>query len=354
MSSSENRSSGMPLVSVLIVNYNYARFLGEAVESVFSQTYRNFEIVICDDGSTDRSPEVISGYATDHPTVIRPVLKSNGGVASALNAAFAVASGEVIAILDADDRFFPVKLERVVGELRAAPNAGLVVNRMVKFGDDGEMTGLIPQVGGLDSGHIRDDLLAAGGHWSFSPASGISLRRDCADKVFPIPEQEFRTEADAYIFTQAPMFFDVRALSEPLSYYRLHSSNVTASEHIDPAYARRIIAGIEKMCGALADTARALGLRDPRLEDNPTYTEMVLVRDYLENRGRIVVLKDLKRFWRAAYRCKSADRLRWRLKPLIMTTLLAMPRSLGAKVLESMYLPTGLRASIARRLVKSR
>lgn len=102
-----------PLVSVMIVNYNYERYLPEAIESVLSQTYRNFEVVICDDGSKDNSRGVIEAYAA-RDSRIKPVFQENGGVGSALNSAYAATSGPIISMLDADDLFAPEKLARVV------------------------------------------------------------------------------------------------------------------------------------------------------------------------------------------------------------------------------------------------
>ena len=69
-----------PLVSVLVANYNYGQYVGEAIESVFQQTYPHFEIIVCDDGSTDDSRDVISRYQEKDPRV-RLLAKANGGVA---------------------------------------------------------------------------------------------------------------------------------------------------------------------------------------------------------------------------------------------------------------------------------
>ena len=95
-----------PLVSVLMGNYNYGRYIGEALDSVLRQTYSNFEVIVCDDGSTDDSREVVARYC-DRDTRIRMVVKENGGLASALNAAYAASRGEIICLLDADDVFLP-------------------------------------------------------------------------------------------------------------------------------------------------------------------------------------------------------------------------------------------------------
>lgn len=343
------READEPLVSVLIVNYNYETFLATAIESVLSQTYDRFEIVVCDDGSTDGSVPLIRSYMKEHTDVVRGVFKENGGVASALNAAFQAAEGDIICFLDADDFFARNKLERVVRTFLEDPSVGLVVNRLIKFSAEEETTGLIPQFGRLDRGWIRDQLLHSGGHWSFAPTSGISLRRDCAVQVFPIPEDQFRSEADSYIFTQAPMGWKVAALDEPLSHYRLHSSNLTSSEHITPAYATRVLAGIERMCTALAATAEQRGLPKPHLRDNPVYGEMRLVKDYLEGARKSVLAGDLAKFWRSAFRYQGGDRWKYRAKPAILTVISLLPAGAGVRLLEAMYLPTRGRKAIATR-----
>ena len=71
-----------PLVSVIVDNYNYERFLSQAIESVLNQTYQNFEIIVVDDGSTDNSVQIIDSYEKKDSR-IRPVLKQNGGQMSA-------------------------------------------------------------------------------------------------------------------------------------------------------------------------------------------------------------------------------------------------------------------------------
>src|SRR6516165_1862808 len=91
--------------TIIINNYNYGRFLAAAIESALNQTYVNTEIVVVDDGSTDDSRQVIVGYGDR----VRPVLKANGGQASAFNAGFAASTGDVICMLDADDLFYPNK-----------------------------------------------------------------------------------------------------------------------------------------------------------------------------------------------------------------------------------------------------
>src|ERR1700688_3577180 len=98
-----------PKVSVLVSNYNYAEYIAQAIDSVLEQTYQNFELIICDDGSTDNSRTVISGYCLRDPR-ISLITKENGGQASGFNAAFASSTGELMCFLDSDDIFRPAKL----------------------------------------------------------------------------------------------------------------------------------------------------------------------------------------------------------------------------------------------------
>jgi glycosyltransferase involved in cell wall biosynthesis len=102
-----------PLVSVIIPNYNYAEFVGEAIESVLSQTYKNIEIIIVDDGSTDNSIDILSSYLSE----ITLVSQSNSGVSSARNAGLVKASGEYVCFLDSDDVWFSNKIEIQISHL---------------------------------------------------------------------------------------------------------------------------------------------------------------------------------------------------------------------------------------------
>src|ERR1700693_1450726 len=99
-----------PLVSIVIVNYNYANFLPAAIDSAIHQTYSPIEILVVDDGSTDESREIISRYQSS----IVPILKRNGGNNSAINAGVKHSHGKIICFLDADDFYYPDKVTRIV------------------------------------------------------------------------------------------------------------------------------------------------------------------------------------------------------------------------------------------------
>jgi glycosyltransferase involved in cell wall biosynthesis len=112
----------MPRVSVIIPTFNCAQFLGRAIDSAMSQTYTDFEIIVADDGSTDETRSIVDQYGQK----VLYAYQLNRGVSSARNLALAKATGEFIAYLDADDMWYPEKLERQVAFLDAHQECGMV------------------------------------------------------------------------------------------------------------------------------------------------------------------------------------------------------------------------------------
>jgi glycosyltransferase involved in cell wall biosynthesis len=104
----------LPLVSILINNYNYERFISQAIDSELEQTYHDIQAVV-DEGSTDYSRQVIDSYGNQ----IIKIFKENGRPASALNAGFAVSKGGITCLLDADDIFLPTKISENEIRLKA-------------------------------------------------------------------------------------------------------------------------------------------------------------------------------------------------------------------------------------------
>src|SRR5580692_197518 len=108
-----------PLITVLIDTYNYGRFIEEAINSVFSQDFsmERVQVLVVDDGSTDDTAERVKKYGSR----IEYFYKPNGGQGTALNEGFALARGEIVVLLDADDYFLPGKLRRVAEEFQNYP-----------------------------------------------------------------------------------------------------------------------------------------------------------------------------------------------------------------------------------------
>ncbi len=125
-------------MSVVIPCYNQAHFLGEAIQSVLSGTYTDFEVVVVDDGSEDHTAEVASEYAVEDSRV-RLVRQENRGLAGARNRGLAESSGEYVVFLDSDDRLVGEALEVGVKELTAHPGCAFVSGQYVAIATDGSL-----------------------------------------------------------------------------------------------------------------------------------------------------------------------------------------------------------------------
>ncbi len=115
-----------PLVSVIMPAYNAEQYIGEAIESILHQTFRDFELIIIDDGSNDGTLHVIQSYAQRDKRIVVVSSEQNGGVGHARNLGLARARGELIALMDADDISLSHRLDAQVRFLRAHPKVGLV------------------------------------------------------------------------------------------------------------------------------------------------------------------------------------------------------------------------------------
>ncbi|MCY7385968.1 MAG: glycosyltransferase [Microcoleus sp. CAN_BIN18] len=127
-------TSKTPRVSVIIPAYNSDSYISRAVESVFEQTYKNWEIIVIDDGSTDNTRQVLEPYGD----VIQYVYQENQGAAMARNRACELAKGEFLAFLDADDFFLPEKLAKQIACFEADPSLGMVQNGWLMVDETGK------------------------------------------------------------------------------------------------------------------------------------------------------------------------------------------------------------------------
>ena len=209
-----------PLVSILINNYNYGRFVSEAIESALAQTYEHTEIVLVDDGSTDNSLEVAAGYGHR----VRLVAKENGGQASAFNAGFAASKGEIICFLDSDDLFIPRKVDRVVEIFGRYPQAGWCFHRLHMFGEETGNRASIPVRSRF--GELDGRKATAAGKPPFLPTatSGLSFRRDTLARILPMSEL-IRITSDNYIKFVALSLAKGWMDSQELSLQRIHGDN---------------------------------------------------------------------------------------------------------------------------------
>jgi glycosyltransferase involved in cell wall biosynthesis len=228
--------ASLPLVSILINNYNYGRFLRDAIDSALNQTYLNTEVIVVDDGSTDCSREIIATYGDR----IIPILKENGGQASAFNAGFAASKGDWIHLLDSDDLFHTNKVERVSEIAAECPLVGLIAHNLDYCAADGAPLDFASPV-------IRERRLVDGPQGvrrgklnaALPATSGLCIRRDILAGVLPMPE-EIRVTADNYLKLVVMSLVPALLLPETLAKQRIHGRNLYTLDTEDAGEPARI------------------------------------------------------------------------------------------------------------------
>lgn len=242
-----------PLVSILIANFNYEAYVEEAVETALRQTYDKIEIIVCDDGSTDNSPAILDRLEAFHPSV-EVIHKTNGGMASAFNAAFRASRGHVVCFLDADDLFTRSKVERVVSLLQEEPTLGYVHHPILLVDQHREVIQRVPFGISLDGGDMSRRIRDRGGRWMWSPTSAISLHRDLAEYVFPIPEPDLTWCADGYASILSASISRIGVIDEALSLYRVHGRNAVVQKKRTVQHAQSLIDAIHLQINAVNET----------------------------------------------------------------------------------------------------
>src|ERR1700722_16881472 len=209
-----------PLVSVIIDNFNYARFLRTAIDSALAQTYAPIEVIVVDDGSTDNSRDVISSYGNRVSAVFKP----NGGHASAFNAGLRASRGSIVIFLDADDALLPTAIEEVVRAWH--PGTAKVQFVLAHIDADGHALGAIVPYSPAQmlDGDIRASILEAGGYVGV-PTSGTAFAQTGPDRILPVSESQWRQAADTSPEIIAPFLGDVVSIRKTLGCYRIHESN---------------------------------------------------------------------------------------------------------------------------------
>lgn len=184
-----SRKSPKPLVSVIIPAYNCAPFIDATLESVYSQTYRNWEIILVDDGSTDHTRDALA----PHMERIRYYFQENRGTAAARNAGVRRARGAFIAFLDNDDVWLPEKLDVQVRALQSWPDCSLVFTDGKIFTESGIFRDSVISshvAAWINQDGISDPMVVKG--WfarelffgnAIASASSVMVRKDCLESV---------------------------------------------------------------------------------------------------------------------------------------------------------------------------
>jgi hypothetical protein len=338
-----------PLVSIIINNFNYARYLPQCIDSALSQTHPGTEVVVVDDASTDGSRAVIARYGER----IIPVLpERNGGQAAAMNAGFLKSRGKIVLFLDSDDYLYPRAVEQVVSTW--TPGISKLHYRLDLVDRDGQRVDLFPAPEvRFDNGDVVPLLLSTG-RYETTVTSGNAFSRAALERILPIPEGDFRISADGYLVTVVPLFGPVASIEEPLGAYRLHGEN---------AWALRSTAIGERMRKALLhDAHRYQALSRKAHELGLEMAPLPGLRDHNHLATRISSLcMDPERHpypsdtrlglgLRGALQSRTA-RLPWARRVILATWFLAvaiLPRTTAAKVAAWRVTPSARPPSVVR------
>lgn len=253
------------LVSVVILNYNYGRYLKQCIDSALAQDYERKEVIVVDDGSTDESRAAIESYAGRVIASFKP----NGGVVTAMNHGFALSHGSIVIFLDADDFLLPgavadhARAHREPGVVRSETYLTVLTEKEAQWPDS-----RIPGTPAAE-GDLRDLVLERGpGAYVSAPQSGNAYARRFLQQVLPLPETLKGIGADALLMDPAPLFGKIVVLkSEPRAVYRVHNAGMNAAKAgMTPENIRKAIVRQEARAALLEKTARSLGHTASRSE----------------------------------------------------------------------------------------
>jgi glycosyltransferase involved in cell wall biosynthesis len=242
--------------SIVINNYNYGRYLADAIESALAQSHEDTEVIVVDDGSTDDSRQAMNRYADR----ITAVCKTNGGQASAFNTGFAASRGDIVCFLDADDTLY----ENAIAQAAAAfqdPRLVKVEWQLQIVDGHREAAGKFVPEKRLPDGNLRELSILNGplyDWWFTPPSSGNCYSRRFLQQAMPVPEPPFRHGADVYLTILAPIYGEVHRLSDPQGTYRIHEKNNYFGRVLDSNRLRDYIERFENCCEQLQQHLAAM------------------------------------------------------------------------------------------------
>jgi glycosyltransferase involved in cell wall biosynthesis len=230
------------LVSILINNYNNAPYLDFCIQSAINQSYKNIEIIVYDDGSTDNSMEILRRYSDKIRIVTTGKnfgVSHNFNQGHAVSEAFKVATGEIICLLDGDDAFLPTKIAQIIAAFEQHPKAVMVQHIFHEINIANQKTGnfrpklLLPKENYLDFILKTNCLIGL-----FAPTSALSFRRAAFEKMMPYPiNDEWTTVCvDVRLSREVCFLGEIVTLIEPLGLFRVHTSNHSAIWYRDKQY----------------------------------------------------------------------------------------------------------------------
>jgi hypothetical protein len=245
-----------PKLSVVMTNFNYARFVGPAIESALAIEYPDVQVIVVDDGSSDGSQEVIARYQPR----ITALFQDNRGQIAATNRAFELVTGDVVVFLDGDDTLDPA----MGREIAAAwgPAVSKVQFQMKIIDGDGRPTGAVfPLYPGVPTPAQIRTWASRAAAYPTPPGSGNAYSRWFLQRLFPLAGTE--TAPDSYCLAAAPHLGDVVTVARPLASYRVHGRNQGAMLSFEPERLARELGRAQWRFRYAQQLARSAGVEIP-------------------------------------------------------------------------------------------
>lgn len=228
-----------PLFSVIIPAYNGAKTLSRAIQSVLDQSFRDFELIVLDDGSTDRTAAVAQGFGQR----VRYRHQPNGGVSRARNHAAQLARGRWLAFLDCDDWFLPDRLARHAAMIEHSPSVDFLISGFESRDEQGRLTRnsleatllgreLLAAAGGQQEVLIDQQQLGTFIRDQFSDVRGLSVPRRTFIELGGFPEQFSICEDVYFIIRLANQSRRAGVVLAPLAVYSIHPHGLVRSDRL--------------------------------------------------------------------------------------------------------------------------
>ena len=214
--------SKQPLISVCVASYNHAEFLPGMLDSVLNQSFREFEIIIADDGSTDDSVAVLEDYSNAHDnlSIVFHPGRVNRGISATTNLAVSYARGKYIAFIGSDDMWYPYCLEALLREFEQNPHFGFVYGLVDEIDCSGQVFG----VSGKDISKAISPL-AEELRENQIPAISVLVRKACLEEVGYMSEDVLY--GDWELWLRLLMNFEAGFIDRSLAMHRVHGRNVS-------------------------------------------------------------------------------------------------------------------------------
>jgi glycosyltransferase involved in cell wall biosynthesis len=215
-------ASGIPTISVVIPTYNYAGYLGRAIESVLGQTFDDFELLVLDDASTDDTESLVASYESEPRFRFRRN-ERNVGLFANFNAGAAWASGKYLKFVCADDWLDPRFLERTASALESQPDAVLATTANYLADEKGQLTGRQYAPFGASRTVSPGEATVAMADWLnvVGMPTNVLMRRDAFVEVGGF-DARFAPAADIHLYLKLFQHGGVAWIDEPLAYARIH------------------------------------------------------------------------------------------------------------------------------------